>query len=122
MVSPVSPFGSPQFELQVATTDKAKADEMAANNLKVKEIDGKFVVSLKRKAVKADGSDNGAPRVVGKDAKAPLADASKIGNGSKGNVIVFQYEYNAAGRTGIASSLTAVQVTDLVEYTGSAGF
>lgn len=121
LVSPVSPFGSPQFELQVATTDKAKADEMAANNLKVKEIDGKFVVSLKRKAVKADGSDNGAPRVVGKDAK-PLADASKIGNGSKGNVIVFQYEYNAAGRTGIASSLTAVQVTDLVEYTGSADF
>ena len=120
LVSPVSPFGSPQFELQVATTDKAKADEMTANNLKVKEIDGKFVVSLKRKAVKADGSDNGAPRVVGKDAK-PLADASKIGNGSKGNVIVFQYEYNAAGRTGIASSLTAVQVTDMVEYTGTGG-
>ena len=119
LVSPASPFGSPQFELQVATTDKAKADEMTANNLKVKEIDGKFVVSLKRKAVKADGSDNGAPRVVGLD-KSPI-DGSKIGNGSKGNVIVFQYEYNAAGRTGIASSLTAVQVTDMVEYTGTGG-
>ena len=47
---------------------------------------------------------------------------AKIGNGSTGNVIVFQYEYNAAGREGITSSLTAVQVTDLVEYTGSSDF
>lgn len=120
LVTPVSPFGAMQYELQIATDDSAVAAEWKANHLNVKEKDGKFTVSLKRKAVKADGSDNGAPRVVGADAQ-PI-DASKLGNGSRGNVIVFQYEYNAAGRSGIASSLTAVQVTDFQEYTGSSDF
>ena len=117
---PVSPFGTAQYELQIATTDAAKAQELRDNNLNVKEKDGKFTVSLKRKAVKADGSDNGAPRVVNGDL-SPIADSSKIGNGSVGNVIVFQYPYEAMGRKGIASSLTAVQVTTLVEYTGATG-
>lgn len=117
LVTPVSPFGSAQYELQIATTDEAVANEWKENHLNVKQKDGKFTVSLKRKAMKADGSDNGAPRVVGADAQ-PIADAGKIGNGSRGNVIVFQYEYNAAGRSGIASSLTAVQVTELEVYTG----
>ena len=117
LVKPVSPFGTAQYELQIATTDKALADSLKANHLNVKEKDGKFIVSLKRKAVKADGSENGKVRVVNKEAVAMSDDeAMSIGNGSKGSVIVFQYEYNQAGRKGIASSLTAVQVTDLVEY------
>ena len=40
-----------------------------------------------------------------------------IGNGSTGNVIVWQAPYEAVGRKGISSSLTAVQVTNLVGYT-----
>lgn len=113
--TPTSPFGTPQYELQIATTDKAVAEDLKANYFNVKEKDGKFVVSLKRKAQKADGSDNGAPRVV--DAKlAPFT--GNIGNGSRGNVIVWQYPYEAMGRKGVASSLTAVQIVDLVEYTG----
>ena len=47
----------------------------------------------------------------------PIENRRSIGNGSKGNVIVWQYNYEFAGKTGVASSLTAVQVTDLVEYT-----
>ena len=78
-------------------------------------------VSLKRNAKKRDGSDNGKVRVVGAD-KMPLS--ATIGNGSKGNVIVWQYPYSApGGRSGISGSLTAVQVTDLVEYnSGSVDF
>ena len=49
-------------------------------------------------------------------AVTPIENRRSIGNGSKGNVIVWQYPYEAMGRSGVASSLTAVQVTDLVEY------
>ena len=112
----VSPFGTPQWELQVATTDSAVADDLKANHFNVKEKDGKFTVSLKRKAIKADGSPMDPVRLVDA-AKLPMANRSGIGNGSTGNVIVWQAPYNTAGRSGIANSLTAVQVTTLVEYT-----
>lgn len=120
LARPVSPFGTEQYELQIATTDAKKAQELRDNHLNVKEKDGKFVVSLKRKAKKADGSDNGAPRVVNADL-SPMADPTKIGNGSVGNVIVWQYPYEAMGRKGIASSLTAVQVLQLEEYVATGG-
>ena len=120
LARPVSPFGTEQYELQIATTDKAKAEEMRNNHLNVKEKDGKFVVALKRKAKKADGTENGAPRVVNGD-KSPMEDPGSIGNGSIGNVIVFQYPYEAMGRKGIANSLTAVQVTKLEKYEATGG-
>lgn len=128
LTKPVSPFGVMQYELQIATTDKTVADEWSANHLNVKsELDketkqptGKFIASLKRKAFKADQSDNGAPTVVGADAQ-PI-DASKLGNGSRGNVIIYQMYYKNAGREGISSSLTAVQVAEFKEYTGDSSF
>ena len=124
----VSPFGVMQYELQIATMDPAEAEAWKANHLPVKpEIDketkkptGKFTVSLKRKAQRQDGSDNGAPEVV--DADALPMDASKLGNGSRGNVIIYQMYYKNAGREGISNSLTSVQVAEYKEYTGSASF
>ena len=116
---PQNPFGTEQYELQIATTDAAKAEELRANHLNVKEKEaGTFTVSLKRKAKRADGSDNGKVQVVGTKA-SDVIDVRTIGNGSKGNVIIWQYPYEAMGRSGIASSLTKVQVVDLVEYTGA---
>lgn len=117
--TPVNPFGTEQYELQIATTDKMKAEELRANHFNVKEKDGKFVVSLKRKAKKADGSDNGKVRVVNADL-SPVENIRELGNGSTGNVIVFQYPYSAMGRSGVASSLTAVQVTDFQVYKSDA--
>ena len=115
---PVSPFGTMQYELQVATRDEAKAQELRDNHITVKtDKDGKFVASLKRKAFKADGSDNGPVRVVDGDKNA-IENLRGIGNGSVGNVILFQYPYSNNGRSGIATSLTAVQVTELEVYNG----
>ena len=48
-------------------------------------------------------------------------DRSKIGNGSKGNVIVYQMPYEFAGQTGITNILVAVQVTEMVEFSGTGG-
>lgn len=116
---PVNPFGTEQYEAQLETRDKAKADELKANHLNVKEKEaGVYTVSLKRKAKRADGSDNGKVQVVGTKA-SDVIDVRSIGNGSKGNVIIWQYPYEAMGRSGIASSLTKIQITDLVEYTGA---
>lgn len=114
---PVSPFGTEQYELQVATSDKGVAKEWKANHLNVKEKDGKFIVSLKRKARKANGEDNGAPKVLNADLSA-FDSSTMIGNGSIGNVKVYQYPYDVAGRQGTGSSLTAVQIITLVEYKG----
>ena len=115
----VNPFGTEQYELQIATADKAKAEDLKANFFNVKEKDGMFTVSLKRKATKADGSSNGKVRVVNSDL-SPMENTRILGNGSIGNVVVFQYPYSAAGRKGIASSLTAVQVTKLEKYEAQA--
>ncbi len=114
---PVSPFGTPQYEMQVATTDKAVADEWAANYLNVKEKAGVYSVGLKRKAFKQDGQDNGKPKVVTADLQ-PLSESIMIGNGSIGNVRVYQYPYDVAGRKGTGCSLTAIQVITLIEYAG----
>lgn len=120
---PVNPFGTEQYELQIATTDKAKAQELKDNHLNVKEKDGVYTVSLKRKARKQNGEDNGKVRVVNSNKEA-FEDVRSIGNGSRGNVILFQYPYDTMGRKGVASSLTAVQITDHVVYTpqGSVDF
>ena len=112
---PVSPFGTEQYELQIATKDKAKAEMLSANHLKVKEKNGVYTVSLRRKAKKANGEDNGKVRVVMSDL-SPMENVRELGNGSIGNVIVFQYPWEQAGRSGIASSLTAIQVTELEIY------
>jgi hypothetical protein len=116
---PVNPFGTEQWELQVATTDKKKAKELSQNFLNVKEKDGKYIVSLKRKAMKSDGTPNNPPRVV--DGKRQELDMNEvmIGNGSIGSVIVYQYNYDMAGRKGVGSSLSAVQVAELKQYTGT---
>ena len=76
-----------------------------------------FVVALKRKAVKADGSPMDPVRVVDAN-KAPIMDRRSIGNGSVGNVIVWQAPYEVQGRKGISNSLTAVQITTLEVYSG----
>jgi hypothetical protein len=118
---PVSPFGTLQWELQIATADKSLADTLAKEHFNVKEKDGKFVIALKRKAIKADGSQNKPVNVV--DASNKELDPTIIGNGSTGNVIVFQYPYEVSGRKGIATTLSGVQVTNLVEYSpNTSGF
>ena len=114
--TPVSPFGTAQWELQIATTDKKKVKELKDLGLNVKEKDGKSVVSLKRKAIKSDGSPMDPVRVVD-GARNPIENRRSIGNGSIGNVIIWQYPYDVMGRKGVGASLTAVQVTKLEEYT-----
>jgi len=117
LASPKSPFGTEQWEIQVATTDPDKKKELEAVGCKVREKDGKYVTNIKRKTVSQKGDAMEPPKVVDGD-KKPLtkAELAKIGNGSQGAVKVFTYEWNAGGRSGTSCMLTDVQITDLVVY------
>jgi len=114
---PKSPFGTEQWEVQVATTDPDKKKELEAVGCKVREKDGKYVTNIKRKTVSQKGDAMDPPKVVDGD-KNPLskAEIAKIGNGSRGAVKVFSYDWKAGGREGISCMLTDVQITDMEVY------
>lgn len=121
--TPVAPFGTMQWELQISTTDANVAKQWKSDFLNVKEKEGVFSVSLSRKQMKSgNGGENKPPQVV--DTMKQPIDTSKvsIGGGSLGNVIVYQYNYDTAGRKGVGTMLSAVQVTKLEEYSSGLDF
>ena len=115
---------NPTWEVQIRTKDKKQAAEWKALNISVKpdeDSDGKmfYKATLKKKSKKKDKSSgelvaNEPVQVV--SGSLEKIDPSKIGNGSIANVRLFQYEYEMAGKKGIASMLMAVQITKLNEY------
>ena len=111
---PVSPFGSPVWELSVHVPTDAVTPEFASLGVVKSGGDGTSYVLLKKRADKADGSPAQPVSVIDKDKKD--LDATRIGNGSRGAVKVFQRDYNYNGKTGVSNVLMAVMVTDLVEY------
>ena len=117
LAKPKAPFGTEQWEIQVATSDPEKKAELEAAGCKVREKDGKFIANVKRKTVSSKGEPLEAPNVVDSK-KEPLSktDIAKIGNGSRGNIKVFCYDWKAGGRSGTSCMLSAVQIIDLVKY------
>lgn len=114
-----SPFGTEQWDLQIRTEDKDKVKELEALGIKMKtHEDGFFFGNIKRKTTNAKGEPNSAP-VVLNAGKEQMTD--NIGNGSRGNIKVFSYEYKVAGKSGRSAMLSAIQVTDLVEYKAAGG-
>lgn len=116
-------FGGENYELQIIV-DADRKDELESAGLKTRMLeDGRVSANLKRKAMKASGEANEAPRVVDAQRQPLPADKVRsIGNGSTGNVIVYKFDYTFGGNSGVSHSLTAVQVTDFVEYSGSVDF
>jgi hypothetical protein len=109
---------NPTWEVQIRTRSKSEAKAWKDMNLNVRpDEDDKGVfykATLKKKSKKRDGEPQNPVNLVGGDL-SPV-DPNKLGNGSIGNVRVYQYPYNVGGREGIASMLMAVQVTTLKEY------
>lgn len=119
LMKPVAPFGTEQYELQVRTEEGSDAYKTLSDlGVKAKpQDDGTVAFNLKRKAHNRKGEENTKPDVV--DAARKPFDASKIGNGTGCNVKLFTYPYDVQGRKGTGVMLSAVQVTDLVEYQAS---
>jgi hypothetical protein len=116
----VSPFGVPQYECTIQVPKKRIKELEAFGKVKDGFDAGTVKVSLKKKALKADGTDAAKVRCV--DAfKNPL-DPKTIGNGSTGNIMVMQRPYQIKlpngkiSKEGITTALSAIQITKLIKY------
>ena len=109
---------NPTWEVQVRTRDKAQAKDWKDLSINVKPDEDDqgifYKATLKKRSKKRSGEDQNPVSLVAGDLSA--IDPDKLGNGSIGNVRIYQYDYNIAGREGIASMLMAVQVTTYKEY------
>jgi len=119
--APVDPFktGEKVWEVQIRTDDENVAKSWAKDyfiNAK-KDDEGHWKANIKRKELNRKGESNQPPVVLGRD-NQPMP-SGNIGNGSIGDLKLFQYPYDVAGRKGVSSMLSAVRVTDLKEYTPS---
>ena len=81
---------------------------------------GTMYTNVKRKATKADGSEN--TRVVVVDSDKQPVDGGKIGNGSTGKVKLWNYSWAHSGRKGVSNVLQAVLVENLVQFRKAGGF
>jgi len=110
---------NPTWEVQIRTRDKKQAKEWKDLNINVKpDEDDKgifYKANLKKKTKKANGEPQNPVNLVGGNLTA--IDPNILGNGSIGNIRIYQYNYEVGGRKGVASMLTDVQVTTLKEYT-----
>ncbi len=111
---------NPTWECQIRTTDKGVKKAWEELGLAVKAIvpdEGQpyFRVNLRKKSIKEDGDPASPIKVV--NGHLEEVDPNSIGNGSVGNIRIFQYEYpKEGGGKGIASVLMGVQVTKHIVY------
>lgn len=117
---------NPTWELQIRTEDKDVKKAWEALGLRVKPIipdeEGAkpyYRVNLRKSSFKKSGEAAQPVEVV--DGNLEPIDPRIIGNGSIGNVRIFQYEYPASGGGTLkASVLMKVQITKLIKYTPTA--
>lgn len=110
----------PTWEIQIRTKDKEVKKAWEEMDLNVKLVEDEkygvyYRVNLKKKAKKETGEDNSPVKLV--DGKLDELDPNSIGNGSIGNIRIWQREYEYQGKKGIASTLMAVQIIKHVVYT-----
>lgn len=119
LVKAHAPFGEEIWDVQVRTTDEAKKAELEEAGVKMKKHDdGYYHANVKRRTMNRKGEKNQPVAVV--DAmKKPWDPSVLIGHGSQGNLKLFVYDWQQMGRSGTSAMLSAVQITDLVEYKGS---
>lgn len=123
---------NPSWDLQIRTKDPEQKNEWAANNVIAKllvypeghEKEGEPVLdengkkewrfNLRKKIKKANGES--ATPVEFVDGNLREINPDSVGNGSLGNIRVFQYEYDKLGVKKHASILMSVQVTRHIIY------
>lgn len=121
LVASHSPFGTLQWDIQVVTDNEATKAQLEASGVKMKTGENKtWYANIKRKAIKANGEEQDPPKVMDLE-KEPMDKAriTSMGNGSKGHIKLFSYDWNVGGKSGVSAMLVALQVTDYVAYEGA---
>ncbi len=98
-----------EWSVDAICTKKQSADWVKSKHAQKERTDkdsGKPMIKLNKNCIKRDGNP---------------ADPLIIGNGSKANVQYMEVPYEVAGRKGVKAILTAIQVTELKEYSGNSG-
>jgi len=117
IIEPNTKF-DPVWSIQVEVNDDNRSViEGAGLPINNKDDDRGDFVTIKRKVLRADGSQRSAPFV--KDSQNNPWNGKLIANGSTVNVKATPYEWNYAGKSGVSADLAAVQVVDFIEYTRS---
>lgn len=116
-----SPFGTVQWDVQVVVNSKEqkKAFEDAGINMKTGE-NNTWYTNVKRKLINRKGEENSPPKILDSE-KEELAPSKikSMGNGTKGHVKLYSYDWNVGGKSGVSAMLVALQVTDYIEYAGA---
>jgi len=113
---------NPTWEVQIRTTEIAQKKEWEAQGVRLKAVvpeDGSppyWKTTLKKKIFKKDGTPNDPVTIKAGNLTTKI-DPATIGNGSIGNVRVFQYDYKGEKSSGTANVLMEVQLTKLKKFT-----
>ena len=120
LVDKHSPFGTLQWDVQVVTNNDAPKAQLESAGVKMKTGESGYYANINRKAIKANGEANEPPKVIDidKEEMAP-SKIKSMGNGSKGHIKLFSYDWEMAGKTGISAMLVAMQITEYVSYDGA---
>lgn len=114
---PVMYKGNLQWEVSIITTKAEQAEEWEDNWLNVRhdgtstKLPTKWSVSLNRKVHKRDGEEQEPVRIVDENLQPyTKEERRKIGNESRGNLILWQGHYDNEHGKGVSTSLTAMQI------------
>ena len=112
---------NPTWEIQIRTTSKEVKKQWEEMGIKVKAVipdeEGEkpyYRANLRKKSIKSDGEPAEPVAVV--NGQLDPIDPNTIGNGSIGNIRIFQYEYKNDDESGIANVLMKIQLTRHVKY------
>ena len=109
---------NPTWEIQIRTTDKDQKKQWEEAGLRVKVVipneddptNFYWRANLRKKSIKEKDQQPADPvEVVNGDLEA--VDPRTIGNGSRGNIRYFQYEYDGENGKGVANVLMGIQLT-----------
>jgi hypothetical protein len=113
-------YGSEEKEWSVdcICSDKQSKDWVKSEHATKERTteDGKKFIKLTKNCIKRDGNPAQSIKVI--DKHGTDVDPLTVGNGSKANVQYTTFEWEMAGRSGVKAILTALQITDLIEYSG----
>jgi hypothetical protein len=111
---------NPSWEAQIRTTSKEQKKEWEELGLRVSAVipdedDAKpfYKVNLRKRKYRADGTEGEAPDVV--DGNLQPVDPNTIGNGSIGNIRIYQYE-SKQDSTKLVSVLMRIQLVKHIVY------
>ena len=111
-----------EWSVDAICTKKQSADWVKNKHAQKERTDkdsGKPMIKLNKNCIKRDG--NPAQPIKCIDKFGNDVDPLIIGNGSKANLQYMEVPYEVAGRKGVKAILTAIQVTELKEYSGNSG-